>query len=348
MFKLFVSASVLTCFQRSATSPPSPPGAPWSPWSPKHQQWPPLWLPVLGKRWPSGYLKTTLTLASARRRLLSTHRKGHVASRGRHILLLFWNYDFLAHVLTTFLRADLTSLPLLLSSVSLPVVSLEKMPCLNRADSASHVRLTSSTSPSPSSLKPLSLTPPASQRSGEKLVNGRGTSGPSTPRSTVSPSSLDGRPSPARSPLDRRPSSTPSPSPLDRKPSPSPSPAHRSGALPSSSASPLETKHQNGTKTPSRSQKRLSGQFWDEKLLLSLSLLLFFFCTEWSWPIDLKTDSKAFQLSCAEGVKYLYIPYTYIHMPPQALHILWKALGWANRPVIGWDYVFWKRRDASL
>ncbi|XP_036977533.1 ataxin-7-like protein 1 isoform X2 [Acanthopagrus latus] len=149
------------------------------------------------------------------------------------------------------------------SCVSLPVVSLEKMPCLNRADSASHVRLTSSTSPSPSSLKPLSLTSPASQRSGEKLVNGRGTSGPSTPRSTVSPSSLDGRPSPARSPLDRRPSSTPSPSPLDRKPSPSPSPAHRSGALPSSSASPLETKHQNGTKTPSRSQKRLSGRVFD-------------------------------------------------------------------------------------
>ncbi|XP_070848361.1 ataxin-7-like protein 1 isoform X2 [Chaetodon trifascialis] len=149
--------------------------------------------------------------------------------------------------------------------VSLPVVSLEKMPCLNRTDSASHVRLTSSSSssPSPSSLKPASLTPPASQRSSEKLMNGRSTSGPSTPRSTASPSSLDGRPSPARSPLDRRPSSTPSPSPLDRKPSPSPSPSHRAGALPPLSSSPLEKKHQNGTKTSSRSQKRLSGRVFD-------------------------------------------------------------------------------------
>ncbi|XP_045928202.1 ataxin-7-like protein 1 isoform X1 [Micropterus dolomieu] len=142
--------------------------------------------------------------------------------------------------------------------VSLPVVSLEKMPCLNRAGSASHVRITSS---SPSSLKPQSLTPPASQRSSEKLTNGRGTSGPSTPRSTTSPSSLDGRPSPARSPLDRRPPSTPSPSTLDRKPSPSPSPSHRAGALLPSS--PLQKKQQNGTKTSSRSQKRLSGRVFD-------------------------------------------------------------------------------------
>ncbi|XP_026182534.1 ataxin-7-like protein 1 [Mastacembelus armatus] len=147
--------------------------------------------------------------------------------------------------------------------VSLPVVSLEKMPCLSRADSASHVRLTSSfSSPSPSSLKPPSLTPPASQRSSEKLTNGRSISGPSTPRSTTPPSSLDTRPSSARSPLDRRPSSTPSPSPLDRKPSPLPSPSHRCGALPSSS-SPLEKKHQNGTKTSSRSHKRLSGRVFD-------------------------------------------------------------------------------------
>uniref|UniRef100_UPI0037E89F9A ataxin-7-like protein 1 n=1 Tax=Semicossyphus pulcher TaxID=241346 RepID=UPI0037E89F9A len=145
--------------------------------------------------------------------------------------------------------------------VSLPVVSLEKIPCLNRADSASHVRLTSSSSPS--SLKPSSLTPPASQRSTEKLVNGRGTSGPSTPRPTSSPSSLDRRPSPARSPLDRRPSLTPSPSPLDRKPSLSPSPAQRSGALPPLSSSPLEKKQQNGTKTPSRSHRRLSGRVFD-------------------------------------------------------------------------------------
>ncbi|XP_023273715.1 ataxin-7-like protein 1 [Seriola lalandi dorsalis] len=151
--------------------------------------------------------------------------------------------------------------------VSLPVVSLEKMPCLSRTDSASHVRLTTSSSVSPSSLKPPSLTPPASQRSNEKLMNGRGSSGPPTPRSITPPSSLEGRPSMARSPLDRRPSSTPSPSPLDRKPSPSPSPSHRSGAMPSSSSllsSPTaEKKHQNGTKTSSRSHKRLSGRVFD-------------------------------------------------------------------------------------
>ncbi|XP_062299328.1 ataxin-7-like protein 1 isoform X2 [Scomber scombrus] len=157
--------------------------------------------------------------------------------------------------------------------VSLPVVSLEKMPCLSQADSASHIRLTSSSSssssspsPSTSPIKHPSLTPPGSQRSSEKLMNGRGTSGPSTPRSTASPSSLDGRPSLARSPLDRRPSSTPSPSPLDRKPSPSPSPSQRSGTLPSSSSSsssPLEKKQQNGTKASSRSHRRLSGRVFD-------------------------------------------------------------------------------------
>lgn len=147
----------------------------------------------------------------------------------------------------------------LFSSVSLPVVSLEKMPCLSRGDSATHVRLTSSSS-SPSSHKPSSLTTQASQRSSEKLTNGRGSSGPSTPRSITPPSSLDKRPSPARSPLDRRAASTPSPSPLDRKSSLSPSPSHRAVALPAlPSVSPLEKKQQNGTKTPSRSHKRLSG-----------------------------------------------------------------------------------------
>ncbi|KAM6895853.1 ataxin-7-like protein 1 isoform 1-T1 [Xenentodon cancila] len=150
--------------------------------------------------------------------------------------------------------------------VSLPVVSLEKMPCLSRADSASHLRLTtsSSSSSSPSPLKPSSLTPPTSQRSVEKLTNGRGSSGPSTPRSITPPSSLDRRPSPARSPLDRRVSSTPSPSPLDRKPSLSPSPSHRPVALPAlPSLSPMEKKQQNGTKTASRSHKRLSGRVFD-------------------------------------------------------------------------------------
>ncbi|XP_030576269.1 ataxin-7-like protein 1 isoform X2 [Archocentrus centrarchus] len=147
--------------------------------------------------------------------------------------------------------------------VSLPVVSLEKMPCLSRADSASHVRLTSSSS-SPSPHKPSSLTTQASQRSSEKLTNGRGSSGPSTPRSTTPPSSLDKRPSPARSPLDRKAASTPSPSPLDRKSSLSPSPSHRAVALPAlPSVSQLEKKQQNGTKTPSRCHKRLSGRVFD-------------------------------------------------------------------------------------
>lgn len=150
--------------------------------------------------------------------------------------------------------------------VSLPVVSLEKMPCLNRADSASHVRLNSSSSSSSSSslspLKSSSLAPSASQRSGEKLTNGRGSSGPSTPRSITPPSSLDRRPSPVQFPLDRRASSTPSPSPMDRKPSLSPS--HKSvSLLPLSSLSPMEKKQQNGTKTPARSHKRVSGRVFD-------------------------------------------------------------------------------------
>ncbi|XP_029968865.1 ataxin-7-like protein 1 isoform X1 [Salarias fasciatus] len=152
--------------------------------------------------------------------------------------------------------------------VSLPVVSLEKMPCLSRGDSSSHVRLgsssSSSSSSSPSFHKSSSVTPAASQRSGEKLTNGRSTGGPSTPRSATPPSSLDKRPSPARSPLDRRGSSTPSPSPLDRKASSSPSPSHRSVAPPAlTSPSPLEKKHQNGTKTSSKPHKRLSGRVFD-------------------------------------------------------------------------------------
>ncbi|XP_076009309.1 ataxin-7-like protein 1 isoform X2 [Genypterus blacodes] len=144
--------------------------------------------------------------------------------------------------------------------VSLPVVSLEKIPCLSRVDSGSHVRLTSASSSSPSP----SLAAPASQRSGEKIANGRG-GGPSTPRSATPPSSLDRRPSPARSPLNKRPASTPSPSPLDRKPSPLPSPTHRTSALTSSSSSssPTDKKQQNGTKTASRSQKRLSARVFD-------------------------------------------------------------------------------------
>nr|XP_043876504.1 ataxin-7-like protein 1 isoform X1 [Solea senegalensis]XP_043876505.1 ataxin-7-like protein 1 isoform X1 [Solea senegalensis] len=153
--------------------------------------------------------------------------------------------------------------------VSLPVVSLKKMPCLSRGDSTSHVRLTSAPSSSSSYSPSSSLTPPASQRSGEKLTNGRGSSssGPSTPRSATPPSSLDRRPSPSRSPLDRRPSSTPSPSTLDRKPSPATLLSQRSGAASSLSStlssSPLEKKQQNGTKASSKSHRRLSGRVFD-------------------------------------------------------------------------------------
>ncbi|XP_072310982.1 ataxin-7-like protein 1 isoform X2 [Eucyclogobius newberryi] len=144
--------------------------------------------------------------------------------------------------------------------VSLPVVSLEKIPCLSRTTSASHVRLSSS----PSVHKASSLTSPLSQRSSDKLPNGRAGCGPPTPRSSPAPLPLDGRPSPARSPLDRRPSSTPSPSQPDRKPSPSPSPSPRCSALPSSSSLTPEKKQQNGTKaTPARSHKRLTGRVFD-------------------------------------------------------------------------------------
>nr|XP_057934605.1 ataxin-7-like protein 1 isoform X2 [Doryrhamphus excisus] len=133
--------------------------------------------------------------------------------------------------------------------VSLPVVSLEKIPCLSRSDS--QVRLTASPSSSSSPLKQPPLTSPAAHRCSDKAVNG--------PRSSVSPSSLDGRPGPARSPLNRRPSPSPSPLPLDRKPSPAPSPSQRPASLLSS---PME-KNQNGVKASSRSHKRLSGRVFD-------------------------------------------------------------------------------------
>ncbi|KAM9771923.1 ataxin-7-like protein 1 isoform 2-T2 [Syngnathus typhle] len=127
--------------------------------------------------------------------------------------------------------------------VSLPVVSLEKMPCLSRANSTSQVRLAApSSSPSSSPLKHPLPSPTAFPN--EKMRNG----GPSTPRS--SPSPLDGRPGPARSPLDRRPASSSCPSP---------SPAHRPPAQLSSS-SPSEKKNQNGTKAFS---SRLSGRVFD-------------------------------------------------------------------------------------
>ncbi|XP_061662658.1 ataxin-7-like protein 1 [Syngnathoides biaculeatus] len=136
------------------------------------------------------------------------------------------------------------------SCVSLPVVSLEKIPCLSRANSTSQVRLAaSSSSPSSSPLKHPAL--PAAAFSKEKIPNGRGSAGPSTPRSSASPSSLDTRTSPARSPPERRPAS-----------SLSPSPAHRSSSQ-LSSLSPSEKKNQNGTKASSRSHNRLSGRVFD-------------------------------------------------------------------------------------
>ncbi|XP_016381154.1 ataxin-7-like protein 1 [Sinocyclocheilus rhinocerous] len=140
--------------------------------------------------------------------------------------------------------------------VSLPVVSLEKMPCFSRTEGA-HIKVTStsptagsslsfsSTSSSPSSA-PLksSLTSPASHKNQEKFLNGRG---PVTPRSTTPPSLIDRRPSPSRSPLEKRPA--PSPSPQDRRPaastSPSPSPSDRRPIVP---PSPPDKKHQNGAK----------------------------------------------------------------------------------------------------
>ncbi|KAM6986358.1 ataxin-7-like protein 1 [Aplochiton taeniatus] len=146
--------------------------------------------------------------------------------------------------------------------VSLPVVSLEKMPCLGRAEvGGTNGRLntsfstasSSTSSTSSSSLSPAkpSLTPASSHRSGEKVANGRG---PVTPHSTASPSStLDSRSGPGRSPLDRQSSSTPSPSILDRRPSSSPSPR------PSAPPSPLDRKQQNGARI-NKPPRRLSGE----------------------------------------------------------------------------------------
>ncbi|XP_067110785.1 LOW QUALITY PROTEIN: ataxin-7-like protein 1 [Osmerus mordax] len=148
--------------------------------------------------------------------------------------------------------------------VSLPVVSLEKMPCLGRAEGGAHVRVScspSTSSPSSSSSLKASPSTPSSHCTQERLANGRG---PPTPRPSASPSPSDGRPGPAaRSPLDK-----PFPSPLDRRhsqlasprsapplPSPSPRPA---APLPS----PAKKKHPNDTKS-ARPHKRLSGRVFD-------------------------------------------------------------------------------------
>ncbi|XP_073694556.1 ataxin-7-like protein 1 [Garra rufa] len=151
--------------------------------------------------------------------------------------------------------------------VSLPVVSLEKMPCFNRSEGA-HIKVNStsptagsslsfsSTSSSPSSA-PLksSLTSPASHKNQEKFLNGRG---PVTPRSTTPPSLIDRRPSPSRSPLEKRPAS--SPSPQDRRPASSTSPSllDRRPIVP---PSPPDKKHQNGAK--GGRHRRVSGRVFD-------------------------------------------------------------------------------------
>ncbi|XP_036433672.1 ataxin-7-like protein 1 [Colossoma macropomum] len=158
--------------------------------------------------------------------------------------------------------------------VSLPVVTLEKMPCFSRSEGA-HVKVnssssTSSSSSSSSSLSVPSSSPassstsaslnstlpsPASHKNQEKLLNGRG---PVTPRSTTPPLLIDRRPSPSRSPLDKRPA--PSPSAQDRRPAASPSPSsadRRTGVPPS----PSDRKHPNGAK--GNRHRRVSGRVFD-------------------------------------------------------------------------------------
>ncbi|XP_060759821.1 ataxin-7-like protein 1 isoform X3 [Neoarius graeffei] len=155
--------------------------------------------------------------------------------------------------------------------VSLPVVSLEKMPCFSRSEGAQiKVSSTPSTagsslsvpssssasfSPSSSSLKS-TLASSTPCRNQEKLVNGRGNA---TPRSSTPPLLTDRRPSPSQlSPLDKR--LTTSPSSQDRRPATSPSPSsvdRRPGVSPT----PPERKHLNGAK--SSSHRRVSGRVYD-------------------------------------------------------------------------------------
>lgn len=140
--------------------------------------------------------------------------------------------------------------------VSLPVVSLEKMPCFNRSEGA-HVKVNSSSPTASSSLSSSSSSPssaplkssstsPASHKIQEKFLNGRG---PGTPRSTTPPSLIDRRPSPSRSPLEKRPAPSPSTSPslLDRRPIVPPSPPDK--------------KHPNGAK--GGRPRRVSGRVFD-------------------------------------------------------------------------------------
>ncbi|XP_048869413.1 ataxin-7-like protein 1 isoform X2 [Brienomyrus brachyistius] len=151
--------------------------------------------------------------------------------------------------------------------LSVPVVSLEKMPTLGRTKTA----------PIPLGVKS-SLMPPASQKPLEKVLNGRGLPGPACSyerHPTTSPATLDRRPSVSPSAIDRRPTPSPSsldrrlnapPSPLDRRPNASPSPLDQKLSTPPSplnrglSAPPssLDRRHQNGTK-----RARLSARVFD-------------------------------------------------------------------------------------
>nr|XP_023693828.1 ataxin-7-like protein 1 isoform X2 [Paramormyrops kingsleyae] len=161
--------------------------------------------------------------------------------------------------------------------MSVPVVSLEKMPGLGRAEGG-HVRL-SCTPPSSSSSSSSSLysppPQPASQRSQERLVNGKGPAPPPVQfeqRNEAPPSPYDWWPSSSPSVMDRqaRPHAPPSPydwwpssspSVMDRqtRPHAPPSPMHKRA---SASLSVLDRKTQNGTEG-SKTYKRLSGRVFD-------------------------------------------------------------------------------------
>ncbi|KAK1790264.1 hypothetical protein P4O66_014174, partial [Electrophorus voltai] len=173
--------------------------------------------------------------------------------------------------------------------MSLPVVSLEKMPCFSQSEGA-HIKVPSSSSTLGSSSSTPSSSPsvyksalmsPASQKNQEKLLNGRG---PVTSRSATPPSLNDRRSSPSQSPLDKRPApspssqdrrltASPSASLLDRRLTASPSASlldRRPASSPSSSLldrrpvvppSPPDRKHPNEAKASRH--RRVSGRIYD-------------------------------------------------------------------------------------
>ncbi|XP_030631949.1 ataxin-7-like protein 1 [Chanos chanos] len=155
--------------------------------------------------------------------------------------------------------------------VSLPVVSLEKMPCFSRTEGA-HVKVNStssnsgtslsssssaSSSPSSTSTIKSSHTSQASHKAQDKFLNGRG---PATPRSITPPSSIDRRPSPSRSPLDKRPA--PSPSSVDRRPNASPSPSSLD-KRPNVSPLPVPLDRKPPSTAKGNRHKRVSGRVFD-------------------------------------------------------------------------------------